>query len=60
VIEARRDGELYGHERLDRFLSEHRELAAADLARAVVDDARAFSGGGLDDDSAVVVVKCRE
>jgi sigma-B regulation protein RsbU (phosphoserine phosphatase) len=60
VIEARRDGELYGHERLDRFLSEHRELAAAELARAVVDDARAFSGGGLDDDSAVVVVKRRE
>jgi serine phosphatase RsbU (regulator of sigma subunit) len=60
VIEARRDGELYGHERLDRFLSEHRELAAAELARAVVDDARAFSGGGLDDDWAVVVVKRRE
>jgi serine phosphatase RsbU (regulator of sigma subunit) len=60
VIEARRDGELYGHERLDRFLSEHRELSAAELARAVVDDAKAFSGGGLDDDSAVVVVKRRE
>jgi serine phosphatase RsbU (regulator of sigma subunit) len=57
VIEARRDGELYGHERLDRFLSEHRELSAAELASAVVDDARAFSGGDLVDDSAVVVVK---
>jgi serine phosphatase RsbU (regulator of sigma subunit) len=57
VIEARRDGELYGHDRLDRFLSEHRRLPAGDLAAAVVEDARAFSGGGLDDDSAVVVVK---
>jgi serine phosphatase RsbU (regulator of sigma subunit) len=57
VIEARRDGELYGHERLDRFLSEHRELSAAQLARALVDDAKAFSGGDLVDDSAVVVVK---
>ncbi|HKY12946.1 MAG TPA: SpoIIE family protein phosphatase [Gaiellaceae bacterium] len=57
VIEARRDGELYGHGRLDRILSEHRELSAAELAKAVVDDARAFSGGDLADDSAVVVVK---
>ncbi|HZB34648.1 MAG TPA: SpoIIE family protein phosphatase [Gaiellaceae bacterium] len=57
VIEARRDGDLYGHERLDRFLSEHRELSAAELARALVDDAKAFSGGDLVDDSAVVVVK---
>jgi serine phosphatase RsbU (regulator of sigma subunit) len=57
VIEARRHGELYGHERLDRCLSEHRELSAAELARALVDDAKAFSGGDLVDDSAVVVVK---
>ncbi len=57
VIEARLDGELYGHDRLDRFLTEHRELPAGELARAVVDDARSFAGGGLDDDSAVVVVK---
>jgi sigma-B regulation protein RsbU (phosphoserine phosphatase) len=57
VTEARRDGELYGNERLDRFLSENRKLPAAELARAVVDGARAFSGGGLADDLAVVVVK---
>jgi phosphoserine phosphatase RsbU/P len=57
VIEARRDGELYGHERLDRFLSGHRALEAAELARALVDDAKTFSGGGLADDCAVVVVR---
>ena len=57
VVEARRDGELYGHERLHRVLVEHRELPAAELARAVVDGARSFAGGGLADDSAVVVVK---
>jgi len=57
VVEARRDGELYGHERLHRTLVEHRELPAAELARAVVDGARSFAGGGLADDSAVVVVK---
>jgi GAF domain-containing protein len=59
IIEARRDGVLYGHDRLDRFLAEHRELTAGELARALVDDARAFAGGGLDDDCAVVVVKRR-
>ena len=57
VTEARRDGELYGHDRLDRFLGEHRDLSASELARAIVDDARTFSGGDLADDSAVVVVK---
>jgi serine phosphatase RsbU (regulator of sigma subunit) len=59
VIEARRDGELFGDERVDRLLEEHRHLTAGELARAVVDGAKAFSGGGLADDSAVVVVKRR-
>jgi serine phosphatase RsbU (regulator of sigma subunit) len=57
VIEARRDGELFGHGRLDRLLSENRALSASALARLVVDGARAFAGGGLSDDSAAVVVK---
>jgi len=57
VVESRSDGELYGHVRLDRLLSERRNLSAEQLARAVVEDSRAFAGGGLDDDSAVVVVK---
>ena len=57
VVESRADGELYGHVRLNRLLSEQRHLSAEGLARAVVEDSRAFAGGGLDDDSAVVVVK---
>ncbi len=57
VVESRADGELYGHVRLNRLLSEQRHLPAEQLARAVVEDSRAFAGGGLDDDSAVVVVK---
>jgi serine phosphatase RsbU (regulator of sigma subunit) len=57
VIEARRDEELFGYERLDRLLADNRELAAAALAQTVVDGARSFSGGELADDSAVVVVK---
>jgi serine phosphatase RsbU (regulator of sigma subunit) len=57
ITEARRETELFSSERLDRLLAENRELPAAALARAVVDGAKAFSGGGLSDDSAVVVVK---
>jgi serine phosphatase RsbU (regulator of sigma subunit) len=57
VIEARRDGELYGVERLDRILARERRLPAEQIARAVLDDCRAFSRGELADDCAVVVVK---
>jgi phosphoserine phosphatase RsbU/P len=57
VLEARSDGELYGERRLGRLLAERRDEPASDLARAVVEGARAFSGGDLGDDSAVVVVK---
>jgi serine phosphatase RsbU (regulator of sigma subunit) len=57
VIEARRDGVLYGEERLDALLSAHALLPAAELARAVVEDCRAFTGGDLTDDCAVVVIR---
>jgi serine phosphatase RsbU (regulator of sigma subunit) len=57
VIEARRDGALYGEERLDALLSAHALLPAAELARAVVEDCRAFTGGDLTDDCAVVVIR---
>jgi serine phosphatase RsbU (regulator of sigma subunit) len=57
VIEARRGGEPYGDERLDALLAAHAGLSAAELARAVVDDCRAFTGGDLTDDCAVVVIR---
>jgi phosphoserine phosphatase RsbU/P len=57
VLEARHDGELYGLERLDRVLSKARDLPAAELAQAVLEDCRAFARGELADDCAVVVVK---
>ena len=49
--------ELYGTERLDAFLTEHAALAPSSLARAVAEDARAFAGGDLTDDLAVVVIR---
>jgi phosphoserine phosphatase RsbU/P len=57
VIEARRDGEIYGDERLDALLAAQAALPAAELARAVVSDCRVFTGGDLTDDCAVVAIR---
>jgi serine phosphatase RsbU (regulator of sigma subunit) len=57
VLEARREGELYGVERLDALLSSRRELAPDALAQTVLDDCRDFAEGELADDCAVVVVR---
>jgi serine phosphatase RsbU (regulator of sigma subunit) len=57
VIEARRGGELYGTERLDALLERRRDLGARELAHAIVADCRAFAGGELTDDCAIVVLK---
>jgi len=59
VVEARNGGELYGTERLDELLVELRGLPAAELARAVTEDARSYAGGELSDDLAVVVIHRR-
>ena len=57
VLEARRDGELYGEERLDRLLAEHHDLPAQELASAILDDCRRHAGGDLSDDCAIVCLK---
>ncbi len=57
VIEARRDGELYGEERLDDLLRRRAELGAQELAEAVLADCKSFAGGELSDDCAVVCLR---
>ncbi len=57
VIEARRQRELYGIERLDALLRGHRELPPQVLAEAVARDARSFADGELSDDLAVLVIR---
>jgi serine phosphatase RsbU (regulator of sigma subunit) len=56
VVEARRDGELYGPERLARIVGASLAQPAAEIARAVIDDCRSFAGDPADD-CALVVIK---
>jgi serine phosphatase RsbU (regulator of sigma subunit) len=57
VVEARREGELFGVARLDALLAERRSLPPDDLAQAVLGACREWAGGELSDDVALVVIK---
>jgi serine phosphatase RsbU (regulator of sigma subunit) len=57
VVEARRRGDLFGVERLDRVLRKKRGLAAEPLALEVLAACREFAEGELADDCAVVVIR---
>jgi serine phosphatase RsbU (regulator of sigma subunit)/uncharacterized protein YigA (DUF484 family) len=57
VLEARRDGELYGEERLDELLGRLADLSPQELAEAVLADCKSFAGGELSDDCAVVCLR---
>jgi serine phosphatase RsbU (regulator of sigma subunit) len=56
VIEARRNGDFYGVERVEHVVCTSLRLPAAEIARAVIEDCRAFAGD-LTDDCALVVIK---
>jgi sigma-B regulation protein RsbU (phosphoserine phosphatase) len=58
LLEARRDGELYGEQRLDAVLAANAQLPAQELANALLADCRSFAGE-LGDDCAIVVLKRR-
>ncbi len=57
VVESRRGRELYGTERLDEVLRSRGDLPAPELAREILASSRAFAGGELPDDCAVVVIR---
>jgi serine phosphatase RsbU (regulator of sigma subunit) len=57
VVEARRDGELYGEARLDKLLAQNRGLTAQALAEAALEACHRWVGGDLRDDCAIVVVR---
>ena len=58
VVEARRESELFGVDRLDALLAEHRTLAPRRIADAALAACRAWSDRGeLKDDFALVAIK---
>jgi serine phosphatase RsbU (regulator of sigma subunit) len=57
VPEARRDGQMYGEERLDELLRRHAKLGPQELAAAILADCRSFAGGELGDDCALVCLR---
>jgi serine phosphatase RsbU (regulator of sigma subunit) len=57
VLEARRDGEMYGEERLDELLGRRAGLAPQELAEAILADCQSFAGGELGDDCALVCLR---
>jgi serine phosphatase RsbU (regulator of sigma subunit) len=57
VVEARRDGKLYGEERLDRILAKGAALGPQELAEAILADCRTFAGGDLGDDCALLCLR---
>jgi sigma-B regulation protein RsbU (phosphoserine phosphatase) len=56
LLEARRDGELYGEKRLSEALAANAHLPAQELANALLADCHAFAGE-LADDCAIVVLR---
>ena len=57
VVEARREGRLYGQYRLERRLLEEAGSSAPHVAFAVYQDCAAFADDGLGDDIAIVVAQ---
>jgi serine phosphatase RsbU (regulator of sigma subunit) len=55
VIEARRNGEFFGEKRLETLLRRKR-ISVERLPHTVLDQVLAFSGGGLNDDVAVLAM----
>ena len=57
LTEARRERELYGEERLFRFLSETRDRSAADVVERTTAEVLSFTDDRLRDDLAILAVR---
>jgi serine phosphatase RsbU (regulator of sigma subunit) len=51
------EGEQFGEERIEELVSDSRDLGALELQRTIVDASLSFSGGELEDDLTLVVVR---
>ena len=57
VVEARREGRLYGQYRLERRILEESGGGAGQIAYSIYEDCHAYAENGLNDDVAIVVVR---
>jgi len=57
VVEARREGRLYGQFRLERRIMEEAGDGASQIAYSIYEDCHAYAEHGLNDDVAIVVVR---
>jgi len=57
VVEARREGRLYGQYRLERRLADEVGASAPQIAFAIYHDCAAYAEDGLSDDVAIVVAQ---
>jgi serine phosphatase RsbU (regulator of sigma subunit) len=53
-------GEMFGESRIEELVTDCRDLSATELQQTIVEAASAFSGGELEDDVTLVVVRIRE
>ncbi len=53
-------GEMFGEERIEELVTDCRDLAATELQQTIVDAASVYSGGELEDDVTLVVVRVTE
>jgi sigma-B regulation protein RsbU (phosphoserine phosphatase) len=53
-------GEMFGEARIEELVTDCRDLAATELQQTIVDAASAYSGGDLEDDLTLVVVRITE
>ncbi len=53
-------GELFGESRIEELVTDCRELGATELQQTIVEAASAYSGGELEDDVTLVVVRITE
>lgn len=59
VIEAKHGEELFGTKRLGQVIQDHASLPPDNLAQTIIDKAKEFGGGRLNDDAAVLVFRIK-
>jgi sigma-B regulation protein RsbU (phosphoserine phosphatase) len=60
ITEARRGDDFFGQDRLEDLLAQYADYRPTRIVQYLYRDARAFSGGVLHDDVALLCLKARE